>query len=592
MPQALQHRRSSRRLSGTRLVTVAAAASVLLVACTGGDHGGSHSGRGLLPDVRIDPHHPAPAVPMPGAAPGGTVTVLTKALPESLDPTGSYDPVTDAILSSLLTRSLTQYVYEPQRRAMVLVPDLATDTGRPNADFTSWTFTIRSGVRFEDGSAVTAADVAYGIKRSLDLQDFPSGPPYSSEYFLDGHTYRGPALSGTDYPGVVVNGNQLTIKMARPFPDMPYWAAFPEMGPIPQLASAPATYARHPLATGPYKVADFSPGKSITLVRNPQWDPRTDPGRHAYPARYHFLPSTSPAGSDAIIFGASREGRTALSLDNVDPADYAKAQATGQVAVGPRPCTHILYPDNRRITDIRVREAIGYAYPYRAMARIEDQIPDVTELYGSSALPPGFPGRRQYAVVSSGRARPDEARSLLKAEGYASGKYRLTFVYDATDPQDVRYKNVLAKGLTAGGFHVTPFPTSSSSEFTVDQDPNGPANLRRGDGGWCPDWPSGNAMLPPTFASSSMPTSARPGANSEFFSRPSVDKAMARISRLPIQQQPDAWGLLDQTITTKYYPIVVTDYSRAAKPFGKRIGGFVNDGVSGEPTLKDIYVRR
>jgi peptide/nickel transport system substrate-binding protein len=148
MPQALQHRRSSRRLSGTRLVTVAAAASVLLVACTGGDHGGSHSGRGLLPDVRIDPHHPAPAVPMPGAAPGGTVTVLTKALPESLDPTGSYDPVTDAILSSLLTRSLTQYVYEPQRRAMVLVPDLATDTGRPNADFTSWTFTIRSGRRF------------------------------------------------------------------------------------------------------------------------------------------------------------------------------------------------------------------------------------------------------------------------------------------------------------------------------------------------------------------------------------------------------------------------------------------------------------
>jgi peptide/nickel transport system substrate-binding protein len=152
---------------------------------------------------------------------------------------------------------------------------------------------------------------------------------------------------------------------------------------------------------------------------------------------------------------------------------------------------------------------------------------------------------------------------------------------------------VLAKGLTAGGFHVTPFPTSSSSESaSVDQDPNGPVNLRRGEGGWCPDWASGNAMLPPTFASSFIPTSAGPGSNSEFFSQPSVDKAMARISRLPIQQQPDAWGLLDQTITTKYYPIVVTDYSRAAKPFGKRIGGFVNDGVSGEPTLKDIFVRR
>ena len=78
----------------------------------------------------------------------------------------------------------------------------------------------------------------------------------------------------------------------------------------------------------------------------------------------------------------------------------------------------------------------------------------------------------------------------------------------------------------------------------------------------------------------------------EHFSEPSVDRAISRIGRLPLEQQPDAWGLLDQTIMTKYYPIVVTDYSNAAKPFGKRIGGFVNDGVNGEPTLKDIYVRR
>jgi hypothetical protein len=71
-----------------------------------------------------------------------------------------------------------------------------------------------------------------------------------------------------------------------------------------------------------------------------------------------------------------------------------------------------------------------------------------------------------------------------------------------------------------------------------------------------------------------------------------VNAAIARISRLPLDRQPAQWGALDKTITTTYYPIVVTDYARAAKPFGKRIGGFVNDGVSGEPTLKDIFVRR
>jgi peptide/nickel transport system substrate-binding protein len=515
-------------------------------------------------------------------------------LPDSLDPTATYDFVSHAILSSLVTRSLTQYVYDPERRTMVLVPDIATDTGTPNADFTSWTFTIRSGVRFENGTEVTAADVAYGIKRSLDRKDFPLAAPYSTQYFLDGDTYHGPALSGSRYSGVVVAGNRLTIKMDRPFPDMPYWAAWPPMGPIPELRSEPATYGRHPLATGPYKVADFSPGKSLTLVRNPQWDPGTDPGRHAYPDRFRFVATRSAAQSDALILGTSREGQTALSLDNVDPADYAKARASGQVAVGPRPCTHILFPDNRKITDIRVRKAIGYAYPYQAVARLFDDIPQVTQLYGSSELPPGFPGRRHYTVVSSGRARPDKARALLKDAGYSPTKDPLVFPYNASDPMDVREKDLFVKSFTTAGFTVKPFRTTSGEqEGKVINDPRGPVNIVPGTG-WCPDWLSGNSMVAPVFASSSIPTSADPaaGSNLEHFSEPSVDRAISRIGRLPLEQQPDAWALLDQTIMTKYYPIVVTDYSNAAKPFGKRIGGFVNDGVNGEPTLKDIFVRR
>jgi peptide/nickel transport system substrate-binding protein len=593
MAQPARHRTSEK----ARLLAVAVASTLILAACTGGGDHVSPSGRGPTADSVIDPSHPAPVAPIPGAHKGGTVTVLSTpagwGIPNSLDPSGAYDLASDAILSSLVTRSLTQYVYDPARRKMVLVPDIATDTGTTNRDFTAWKFTIRRGVRFENGTGVTAADVAYGIERSLDRTDFPRGAPYSSQYFLDGDTYRGPALSGTDYAGVAVKGNQLTIKMARPFPDMPYWAAYPAIGPIPQLGSEPATYGRHPLATGPYKVAHFSPGKSITLVRNGEWDPRTDPGRHAYPDRYRIALTASPATSDAVVLGKSREGQTAVSLDNVDPADYAKAKASGQVAVGPRPCTHILYPDNRKITDVRVREAIGYAYPYRAMARLDHEIPDVTQLYGSSELPPGFPGRRQYDVVGAGQTRPDKARALLEAAGYAPAKQPLRFVYNASDPIDARQKDLLVKGFTAAGFGVAPYRTTSWDQVgKVYGDPNARINIRYG-AGWCPDWLSGNSMVTPVFATSSIPRKAGgPGANLEFFSEPSVDKDISRISKLPLEQQPDAWGLLDQTIMTKYYPVVVTDYSNAAKPFGERIGGFVNDGVSGEPTLKDIYVRR
>ena len=58
---------------------------------------------------------------------------------------------------------------------MVLIPDLATDLGTPNDDYTEWTFTIRDGVKYENGQTVTAKDLAYGIDRSFDRDDVPRG---------------------------------------------------------------------------------------------------------------------------------------------------------------------------------------------------------------------------------------------------------------------------------------------------------------------------------------------------------------------------------------------------------------------------------
>ena len=62
-----------------------------------------------------------------------------------MDPTVAYHAETVSILSGLVTRSLTQYVCDPTLETMVLVPDLATDIGTPNADFTEWTYTIPTG---------------------------------------------------------------------------------------------------------------------------------------------------------------------------------------------------------------------------------------------------------------------------------------------------------------------------------------------------------------------------------------------------------------------------------------------------------------
>ncbi len=97
-------------------------------------------------------------------------------LTTTLDPSELYYTDADSYMTGLVTRSLTQYKYDPDTKQMVLVPDLATDLGTHNDDFTQWTFTIRPGVKYENGKTVTAKDVAFGMTRCMDAATFPTGP--------------------------------------------------------------------------------------------------------------------------------------------------------------------------------------------------------------------------------------------------------------------------------------------------------------------------------------------------------------------------------------------------------------------------------
>ena len=79
---------------------------------------------------------------------------------------------------------------------------------------------------------------------------------------------------------------------------------------------------------------------------------------------------------------------------------------------GPNPCTFMQYPDNRKITDIDVRRAIGLAYPYRDAWAAAGSIAGVTRIPASNIMPPGIPGRTEYNPRPGHRspARPTQPR--------------------------------------------------------------------------------------------------------------------------------------------------------------------------------------
>src|SRR6476469_8604989 len=214
------------------LIAISAVGMLALSACGGSGSSSSNAGDGSQNNNQLgntgngqDKTAKGP-VTISGAQKGGTVTVLTlTGLTTTLDPSEIYYTDTSSIMSGLVTRSLTQYRYDPTSKQMVLVPDLATDLGQHNDNYTQWTFKIRPGVKWENGDPVTAKEVAWGMSRCMDAATFPTGPCqyYSNVYFKGGAADKGPYTShqkpGTLAKAIKVNGDTITISMDKPFPD-------------------------------------------------------------------------------------------------------------------------------------------------------------------------------------------------------------------------------------------------------------------------------------------------------------------------------------------------------------------------------------
>jgi peptide/nickel transport system substrate-binding protein len=583
---------------------LALAASVLLVtlaACTPGsalphprvDADGPDS-FGPRPVGSKDPGRTGPAAPVEGATEGGTLTVYLPGAPgpDTLDPTGAWSAPGNAIQGSLVSRSLTQYARSADGQA-VLVPDLATDLGRPNADFTEWTFTIRDDATWEDGSAVTAEEVAFGICRSLDTGAFPAGPgaEYSTHFFggLAGYDgpYSGDDADCEDWDGIEVDGQDVTIEMAVPFPDMDYFGAVLAMGPVPLgEASDPARYAQQPMATGPYKVESWDPGEELVLVRNDAWEADSDPARHQYADRFVFKFGQDQAKVDQMMLSGNDSSRTALTTAmGGDHYLEARADLGDRLVHQPSQCVGTITPDYRKITDVRVRKALAYAYPYEDAWTVAGEVPGVTRDYGGSLMPPGMAGRRDVQVDGTQITYdPDRSRALLAEAGYADEPYPITMAYSETDPQARAMQEQVVKGLEASGFSVRSIPVQGSV-YDVWLDPDNEVNQALNLRGvkWCPPWPAGSALLPPLLAS---------GApfNTAYFDEPSVEAEMDDIARLPTEQQADAWGALDERVMDDYFPIIPVGYLNYLFAFGDRVGNPTGDGAAGAPNYKDLFV--
>ena len=192
----------------------------------------------------------------------------------------------------------------------------------------------------------------------------------------------------------------MTIKMAKPFPDMDYWGAFMAMGPAPLgKASDPPDYGRNPLSTGPYKVESFRPSEELVLVKNDQWDPT--------PTRP--VTSTPTSGSSSSTLTRPRPTRSMLSGNTESQTAVATSVGSRQLrpsstrTLGDRlvqqsRAVHQLLDarTTRRSPTSKSARPSRTPTPTRTSGWPRGEVPGVTRVPANSVMPPGMAGKTDY----------------------------------------------------------------------------------------------------------------------------------------------------------------------------------------------------
>ena len=169
-----------------------------------------------------------------------------------------------------------------------------------------------------------------------------------------------------------------------------------------------------------------------------------------------------------------------------------------------------------------------------------------------------------------------------RRDGAAAEQFVLRWPYAKDDPSAMARARVVSSALEDVGFTAKPLPVTMDTFFSINQDPAAPLNIRSNS--WCADWMSGsNWFLPLLHSGGDM--------NLAHLSVPAVDEDIDAVSRLPIDQQPAAWGALDEEIMTDYYPMVIFGGQSIGMLHGDQVAGMhIYPANQPSPTFKDIHV--
>lgn len=476
---------------------------------------------------------------------------------DSLDPADTYYAFSWNFIRNY-GRSLT--VFKSGPGTPVVVPDLATSLGKPSNGNKTWTYTLRKGIKYEDGSVITSKDVKYAVERSLDKTTFPNGPTYFNDY-LDLKGYTSPykdkdpnklGLKAIETP----NDSTIVFHLKKSFAGFDYFAQLPSTIPVPIKKDTGSKYKQHVVSSGPYMFKTNTLGKGFTMVRNPNYDPATDPATGRKPLADQIDVQTHVNADD--IDNRLMSGDLDIDIAGTGVQSAAQAKIAGSPSLGassdlaPSPRTWYagINGDVAPLNNIDCRKAVIFAADKAALLRAYGGKTGGT--IASSLLPPLIPGYAKndlYNAESMPNGDVASAKSELTKCGQASG-FSTTMAYRSDRPKEKLVGEAMQAALGKVGIKLTlkGFPAGDYYKLYAGKPSYAKANgLGIMTSGWSADWPDGYGFLAQIVDSRVIRAA---GGNTNLTVKdPAVDTMLDKaINTIDKPAREALWGQIDKTV--------------------------------------------
>lgn len=476
--------------------------------------------------------------PLQGAA--QTVIYAAGADPDTLDPPNAESNPSEAV-NRMIYENLVKFDAQ-----LNLVPGLA-ERWEQAADGMSWTFYLRQGIEFHDGTPFNAEAVKYFVERMIG----PEKPSRAGLY--------APLVESAE----VVDTYTVKFHMKAPFAFLLNNIAHSASGIVSPTAHQKMgkDIGRSPIGTGPFKFVNWVHGDQITLTRNDDyWGGK--------PKLEQVIIKTVREDSARVMMLQSGDAHLAVRIPSEDLPRLARDP---RIQLDSTETLRVLYVGfnnaKKPFDDPRVRQAFNLATDRESIVKYIYQ--DLA-LVASNIVAPRTTG---YFPMPPYAFDPAKARQLLAEAGFPDGLKAKFISPQGRYPKDFEMAQALQQQWQQAGIEVTLDTMEWAAYLAATRKPVEEADVELYLLGWAPSSAEARWVLFPNFTTAQW---VPQGNNRLFYSNPTFDEHIEQLTRAADIAERDRHLKLAQEIIHQDVPLLPILITKETIGHSAKLKGVIN----------------